>query len=171
MHPALVAAIFCIASCVDRPTQHTPNTIVQKYPEPKQFLQEALDILQQGSGDKEPQMINALSPSITACQVLTILTLQQHGVAEYAQAAILCSLAAGMAIDLRLHRQSDSDDPIQVEVKSRLWWNLYVLDKMISSDMGKPGQHYSLCAFFVYWEPERRGGNAASSENWWLTVN
>ncbi|KAK0124159.1 hypothetical protein ONS95_009142 [Cadophora gregata] len=138
MHPALVAAIYCIASCVDRPAQHTPNSVLQKYPEPRQFLQEALDILQQGSGSKEPQMINALSPSITACQVLTILTLQQHGVAEYAQAAILCSVAAGMAIDLRLHRQSDSDDPIQVEVKSRLWWNLYVLDKMISSDMGKP---------------------------------
>ncbi|KAH6711870.1 fungal-specific transcription factor domain-containing protein [Leptodontidium sp. MPI-SDFR-AT-0119] len=139
MHPALVAAIFCIASCVDRPMQHAPNTIVQKYPEPGQFLQEALDILQQGSdGNKEPQMINALSPSITACQVLTILCLQQHGVAEYAQAAVFCSLAAGMAIDLRLHRQDESDDPIQVEVKSRLWWNLYVLDKMISSDMGKP---------------------------------
>ncbi|KAH7318942.1 fungal-specific transcription factor domain-containing protein [Rhexocercosporidium sp. MPI-PUGE-AT-0058] len=139
MHPALVAAIFCIASCVDSPTQHTPNAIVQKYPEPRQFLQEALDILQQGSdGNKEPQMINALTPSITACQVLTILCLQQHGVAEYAQAAVLCSLAAAMAVDLRLHRLDESGDPIQVEVKSRLWWNLYTLDKMISSDMGKP---------------------------------
>lgn len=138
MPPALVAAIFSIASCVDRPTQYAPNTIVQKYPEPGQFLQEALDILQQSNGNQEAQMINALHPSITSCQVLTILSLQQHGVAEYARAAMLCSLAAGMAVDLRLHRLCESDDPIQAEVKSRLWWNLYILDKMIATDMGKP---------------------------------
>ncbi|KAL2060119.1 hypothetical protein VTL71DRAFT_9941 [Oculimacula yallundae] len=138
MHPALVAAIFSISSCVDTQTQQSPNTVVQKHPNPGQFLQEALDILQRGEGGKEPQMIHALEPSVTACQVLTILSLQQHGIAEYAQAAILCSLAAAMAIDLRMHRHNKEDDPIQVEIKSRLWWNLYVLDKMISSDMGKP---------------------------------
>jgi len=33
------------------------------------------------------QALNALVPSITNCQVLTILALQQHGVAEYSRAA------------------------------------------------------------------------------------
>ncbi|XMA18220.1 hypothetical protein WAI453_011011 [Rhynchosporium graminicola] len=138
MHPALVAAIFSIASCVDSPTQQPRNAVMQKCPEPRQFLQEAFDILQRGDGSKEPHLIHALEPSITACQVLTILCLQQHGVAEYGQAAILCSVAAAMAIDLRMHRLDESDDPIQLEVKSRLWWNIYILDKMISCDMGKP---------------------------------
>ncbi|KAK2627405.1 hypothetical protein QTJ16_003371 [Diplocarpon rosae] len=139
MPPALVAAIFSIASCVDRPMQYAPNSIIQKYPEPGQFLQDALDILQNnGGGQGQAPIINALNPTITSCQVLTILALQQHGVAEYARAAMLCSLAAGMAIDLRLHRVSELDDPIQAEIKSRLWWNLYILEKLIATDMGKP---------------------------------
>ncbi|OWO98541.1 transcription factor Cys [Marssonina coronariae] len=139
MPPALVAAIFSIASCVDRPTQYVPKSIMQKYPEPGQFLQDALDILQSdGVGEGQIPIINALKPTITSCQVLTILALQQHGVAEYARAAMLCSLAAGMAIDLRLHRASELDNPIQAEIKSRLWWNLYILEKLIATDMGKP---------------------------------
>lgn len=138
MPSALVAAIFAIASCIDRPSQYTPNTIVQKYPTPEEFLDDALHALQAGADGREGQMINALTPSITACQVLTILSLQQHGVAEFARAATLSSLASGMAIDLRLHRHSEADDAIQAEIKSRLWWNLYILDKLIANEMGKP---------------------------------
>ena len=43
-----------------------------------------------------------------------------------------------MAIEMRLHRAWESDDPIKGEVHSRLWWNLYVLEKMISCEMGRP---------------------------------
>jgi hypothetical protein len=135
--PALVAAVFCIASCVDRP-QPATNMIVQKYPEPRQFFEGSLDLLQ-GSGEgSKSQLGSILTPSITNCQVLTILSLQQHGVAEYSSAAILCGLASAMAIEMRLHRPCDSNDPIQGEVHSRLWWNLYVLEKMMSTEMGRP---------------------------------
>jgi hypothetical protein len=138
MPPALVAAIFSIASCVDRPQQYATNTIVQRYPEPFQFFEEALDLIQQGKESEKPQLLNALAPSITNCQVLTILSLQQHGVAEYSRAAILCGLASAMAIEMRLHRPYESNDPIQSEVHSRLWWNLYILEKMSSTEMGRP---------------------------------
>jgi hypothetical protein len=138
MPPALVAAIFSIASCVDRPQQYATNTIVQRYPEPFQFFEEALDLIQQGKETEKPQLLNALAPSITNCQVLTILSLQQHGVAEYSRAAILCGLASAMAIEMRLHRPYESNDPIQSEVHSRLWWNLYILEKMSSTEMGRP---------------------------------
>jgi hypothetical protein len=43
-----------------------------------------------------------------------------------------------MAIEMRLHRALESNDPIKGEVHSRLWWNLYVLEKMISCEMGRP---------------------------------
>lgn len=139
MAPALVAAIFAIASCIDRPQQYTPNSIVQKFPEPVQFFEETLNLLQ---STKDPStkygMVNALVPSITNCQVLTILSLQQHGVAEYSRAAILCSLASAMAIELRINRPCDSEDTIQREIQSRLWWNLYVLENMMSTEMGRP---------------------------------
>jgi hypothetical protein len=139
MAPPLVAAIFAIASCIDRPQQYTPNTIVGKFPEPTQFFEEALNLLQLvDENDRTPRLSRALTPSITNCQVLTILCLQQHGVAEYSRAAILCGLASAMAIELRIHRPCESEDPIQREIQSRLWWNLYILEKMMSTEMGRP---------------------------------
>jgi len=97
-----------------------------------------LDLLQVGGEGERQQLSSVLTPSITNCQVLTILSLQQHGTAEYSRAAILCGLASAMAIEMRLHRAWESDDPIKGEVHSRLWWNLYVLEKMISCEMGRP---------------------------------
>lgn len=139
MPPPLVAAIFSIASCIDRPQQYTPNTIVGKFPEPTQFFDEALNLLQfLDEHDQSPRLSNAFAPSITNCQTLAILSLQQHGVAEYSRAAILCGLASAMAIELRIHRPCDSQDPIQREIQSRLWWNLYILEKMMSTEMGRP---------------------------------
>jgi hypothetical protein len=135
--PALLAAIFAIAACIDKPAQYSANSIVQRYPEPWQFFEESLELLQYGS-DGKPQVVNALTPSITGCQVLTILSLQQHGVAEYSRAAILCGLAAAMAIELRLHRPCESTNPVDREVRYRLWWNLYILEKMMSTEMGRP---------------------------------
>lgn len=83
-------------------------------------------------------MANALEPTIANCQVLTILSLQQHGLAEYSRAAMLCALASAMAFELRLNRPLDTEDPVQSEVHSRLWWNLYILEKMMSFEMGRP---------------------------------
>ena len=66
MSPALVAAIHAIASCVDRSPQSTPNSSVQRFPEPRDFFEEALDLLQEGESGQRP--LNIFSPSITACQ-------------------------------------------------------------------------------------------------------
>lgn len=138
MSPSLVAAIYAIASCVDRPSNHTENSIVQRYPEPWQFFESALDLLQ-GTSGAPGRVTNVFEPSINNCQVLTILALQQHGRAEYARAAILCGLASSMAVELRLHRApSGPHDAVQDEIHSRLWWNLYILEKMMAFEMGRP---------------------------------
>lgn len=128
--PALVAAIYAFASCIELSQQKPPH---RNIPTAQQFVEEAINLLQQGSG-----LINVFAPSITSCQVLTILSLQQHGIAEYARAGILCSLASAMAIELRIHRQENGRDDIEKEVRSRLWWNIYILEKLISSEMGRP---------------------------------
>jgi hypothetical protein len=141
MPVALVSAIYAIASCIDRerPQPPTPNTIVQRYPEPHMFFEETLELLQLSSNkDQAPKAVNALTPSIDACQALVILSLQQHGLAEYSRAAILCGLASAMAIELRLHRAYESNDALQIEIQSRLWWNLFILEKMMSCEMGRP---------------------------------
>jgi hypothetical protein len=52
---------------------------------------------------------------------------------------MLCNIAAGMAIELRLNEAKAPDaDYIDAQVASRLWWNLYVLDKVLACGLGKP---------------------------------
>ena len=83
--------------------------------------------------------LNFIRPSIESCQTLVILALQQHGLGEASNAAMLCNIAAGMAIELRLNEAGPPEaDYINVQVTSRLWWNLYVLDKVLACGLGKP---------------------------------
>jgi hypothetical protein len=52
---------------------------------------------------------------------------------------MLCNIAAGMAIDLRLNEaKAPEADYIDTQIASRLWWNLYVLDKVLACGLGKP---------------------------------
>jgi hypothetical protein len=107
-------------------------------PEPKEFFEESFNILQHGGENLPRSAIHVLTPTITTCQVLVILALQQHGVAEYARAAMLCGLASAMAIELHIHREYGPDEPVEREIRSRLWWNLYILEKMLSGEQGRP---------------------------------
>ncbi|QSZ37576.1 hypothetical protein DSL72_008674 [Monilinia vaccinii-corymbosi] len=133
-------AMFAIAACVDR---HQPiqqafnNSHATSSADPQFYFEEALNLLQSSNDGNEKTPKYAFTPSIVNCQTLTILALQQHGVAEYSQAAVLCGIASSMAIELRLHRPHESDGP-QREIRHRLWWNLFVLEKMISCEMGRP---------------------------------
>ncbi|RDW87823.1 hypothetical protein BP5796_03517 [Coleophoma crateriformis] len=137
---ALVSAIFSLTACVrGLPENEDVKQLYENMPEPSLFFEETLMLLQCGDdGNKNQHPINTLKPSITSCQVLFILSLQSHSVAEYARAAMLCGLAAAMAIELRLNRPYGGHDFIQIEIRSRLWWNLFILDKMLSFEMGKP---------------------------------
>lgn len=137
----LVLAIFAIASCVDNAQSSAQGGIKERgsCPEPQVFFEEALDILQRGTNSNSGrQYMNAFVPSVTNCQVLVILALQQHGVAEYARAAMFGGLAAAMAIELRIHRVYKANDAVEREIHSRLWWNLYILGNMMSCEMGRP---------------------------------
>ncbi|KAH8594961.1 fungal-specific transcription factor domain-containing protein [Bisporella sp. PMI_857] len=130
--PPLLYAIYSISACV-QPGYPDLDENYQDFPSPQQSFEAALAALQQTGP------LNLLKPSIDACQALTILALQQHGVAEDASAALLCSLASSMAIELKLHRATTaSSDATDTQVRSRLWWNIYVLDKMLACEMGRP---------------------------------
>lgn len=144
---SLVLSIFAIASCIqiEKPMmEHEQrNEGIDNATGPAEkasmFYHAALRELQRSeSGGDDFTMATALQPSIANCQTLTILALQQHGVAEFPSAGVLCGLAAAMAVDLRIHRNIWSDNGIQQEVASRLWWNIFILDKMLASDTGRP---------------------------------
>jgi len=83
--------------------------------------------------------LNFISPSIESCQTLVILALQQHGLGEASNAAMLCNIASGMAIELRLNEAGPPQATyIDTQIASRLWWNLYVLDKVLACGLGRP---------------------------------
>ena len=83
--------------------------------------------------------LNFISPSIESCQTLVILALQQHGLGEASNAAMLCNIAAGMAIELRLNEAGPPGATyIDTQIAARLWWNLYVLDKVLACGLGRP---------------------------------
>ncbi|TVY81517.1 putative transcriptional regulatory protein [Lachnellula suecica] len=141
---ALVMAIFAIASCLDNAQTSAADSQSagfesRRCPEPSEFFERAFTMLGEGNrSDREHLSMNAFVPSITNIQVLVILALQQHSVAEYSRAALLIGLSVTMAIELRIHRAYEPDDPVEQEVRSRLWWNLYILEKMMSTEMGRP---------------------------------
>jgi hypothetical protein len=142
--PAVLYAVYAIAACVE-PTDNISSAATNdKTPPPAVFFEAALLALQKKQSD-QPQLsavfhpLNFIRPSIESCQTLAILALQQHGLGEASNAAMLCNTAAGMAIELRLNEARPLDaDYITTQIASRLWWNLYVLDKVLACGLGRP---------------------------------
>ena len=136
----LLYAIYSIAACVQPADDSAKPRAVESSPAPPSLLfQAALLALGNDHTGDGFHPLKFLKPSIESCQALTILALQQHGVAESESAAVLCSLACGMAIELRLHREMKANSaPIDAQVRSRLWWSIFILDKMISSELARP---------------------------------
>lgn len=125
----LLYAIYSIAACV-QPSYEAGQSIPSDSPSSKTVFDEALLHL---------SIKGLLRPSIDTCQALVLLALQQHGIAESASAAMFCSMASSMAIDLKLHRAMGPDaDPTEVQIRSRLYWNIFVLDKMVATELGRP---------------------------------
>ena len=141
---SLLLAIFAISSCLD----HDPDgpeiadrvTHANHASEKNQnyLVEAALRELGCDQHSSDFTFRTALEPSIASCQTLALLALQQHGAGQFSRAGILCSLAASMALELRLHLDNPDDNPVAKEISSRLWWNIFVLEKMISFEMGRP---------------------------------
>jgi hypothetical protein len=132
----LVDAISAIAVLLEDSQDRNPSP--SKHEQAQNFFTHALMALERQEAGRKNRSIFAAKPSILQCQVFTILALQQHSIAAYSQAGTLCGVAATMAIELQLHRKSDTDNYMDIEIKSRLWWSVYVLEKMLSCEMGRP---------------------------------
>jgi hypothetical protein len=131
---SLIYAILSLAVLIHESENEHPL----KYDQAQQFFDEALRTLRESGKVQKSRSLAEVKPSIVNCQVYTILALQQHGIGELSQAATLCAVASSMAIDQSLHRISDTDDHVELQVKSRLWWTIYALEKMVSCEMGRP---------------------------------
>jgi hypothetical protein len=142
--PAVLYAVYAIAACVEPTDSKSSAGTKDKTPPPAVFFEAALLALQKKQSD-QPHLsavfhpLNFICPSIESCQTLVILALQQHGLGEASNAAMLCNTAAGMALELRLNEARPHDaDYITSQIASRLWWNLYVVDKVLACGLGRP---------------------------------
>jgi hypothetical protein len=141
---AVLYAVYAIAACVESTNDKSSAATDDKTPPPAVFFEAALLALKKKQSDQSHlsavfHPLNFICPSIESCQTLAILALQQHGLGEASNAAMLCNTAAGMAIELRLNESRPLDaDYITTQTASRLWWNLYVLDKVLACGLGRP---------------------------------
>lgn len=140
----LLYAICALAACVPREESRTSASLPPSIPASSTFFKAATLAIQSGRTSDNDDLnslypVQLLQSSVEICQALTILALQQQALGDSVNAYRLCSRAATMAIDLKLHKPSPSNtDPTDSQVKSRLWWNIYVLDKVIACELGTP---------------------------------
>lgn len=138
----VVYAIYAIAASLNL---DAGVSLADKTPLPSFFFEAALHSIQvstDGQATTRSSVCHSLlllQPSVEKCQALTLLALQQHGCAEVSSTSMLLSLAIGMALELGLHRvNSMNEDSISIQVKSRIWWNLFALEKMIAVELSRP---------------------------------
>ncbi|MCO5566122.1 hypothetical protein L7F22_019798 [Adiantum nelumboides] len=86
-----------------------------------------------------------LNPTIESVAALAFLSLRETGAGRPSQAAHYCWTACRMVMDLGLHRQAEmaqimgsSFTKIEDEYRRRIYWSVYVIDKMMAVQLGRP---------------------------------
>ncbi|KEF54488.1 uncharacterized protein A1O9_09655 [Exophiala aquamarina CBS 119918] len=144
MSKSLLYAICALAACVTEDNSKAPSSRPGLIPKPWAFYKAAM-LAQQIEGTPDKNDLDRLRPfqllrsSVASCQTFTILALQLRALGESAHAYTIFSRAAAMAFNLNLHKQSPLEtDSTEVQVRSRLWSNMYILDKMLACELGRP---------------------------------
>lgn len=76
---------------------------------------------------------------IDIIQALMILSLRQTGVGDKRSAFTYAGRAATMALNLGLHlAPTTHSEAGECELRSRVYWNVYVLDKILAEELGRP---------------------------------
>ncbi|CAD6955950.1 unnamed protein product [Tilletia controversa] len=84
-----------------------------------------------------------LRPTVSTIQCLFLLSLYSHGCGELSRAWVYSGLACAMLMDLGLHRWPIHriellHESAERETRTRLIWCVYILDKVLSAEMGRP---------------------------------
>ncbi|KAK5663026.1 hypothetical protein OQA88_6441 [Cercophora sp. LCS_1] len=80
-------------------------------------------------------------PSVDALQALMLLVIAFTAAGKGKKAYMLLTSAAGMAMALELHRELDVNarvTPVEREVRRRLFWSCYLLDKFMACGSKRP---------------------------------
>ena len=134
LDPMLLYSIYAVASCIVPPDRSKADS-------PQQAQEDRGAIF----FERAERYVYAgrLRPDVSTIQSLFLLSLYAHGNGELSQAWVWCNLASAMAFDLGLHRWPIHRcdllwDSNERETRVRLIWHLYILDKMLAAEMGRP---------------------------------
>ncbi|KAG0322729.1 hypothetical protein BGZ99_003167 [Dissophora globulifera] len=76
---------------------------------------------------------------ITTTQALMLMSHHQYATGNYSGGWLYSGMAIRIAVDLGLHRQDvHTDEPEYKEVRKRVWWALYISDRLGSGVLGRP---------------------------------
>lgn len=73
-------------------------------------------------------------------QALVLLQLYQHNLSERNTAFLVLGFASRMAMNLGMHREGAVQDldPLERELRRRVWWTIYILEHNSSVILGRP---------------------------------
>lgn len=78
--------------------------------------------------------------SLEQVQILILLSHYANALGRVKSSHVYCGIAMRLAIGLGLHRSQSGTstmDPIHREHRRRIWWTLYLFDRLTSSKLGK----------------------------------
>lgn len=139
--------MLAIASAISVPT----NSSTPPLPPANQIFQFALHHIHKLTtltpSRAQPLVQGGKRSHIFLVQAYVLMSLRQTRMGDRASAYLYASMAAGMCLELGLHRRvawgpasatgkrmSQADD----ELRSRTWWCCYILDKVLAEETGRP---------------------------------
>ena len=126
-----VAARYTSARDGDRPPSES-----EMWPEGDIYLEEAKRLLDSSYSSSRP----------ATCQALLLMGYREIGIGAMAQAWLYVGMAIRMAQDLGMHKSADQwmhggtslFTPIELQERRRVWYACVIMDKYVSSYIGRP---------------------------------
>ncbi|KAG0280691.1 hypothetical protein BGZ95_009158 [Linnemannia exigua] len=76
---------------------------------------------------------------ISTVQALLLMAHHQYATGNYSGGWLYTGMSIRIAQDIGLHRQDvHVDEPEEAEIRKRLWWSLYMADRLGSAILGRP---------------------------------
>ncbi|KAG0285557.1 hypothetical protein BGZ96_010202 [Linnemannia gamsii] len=76
---------------------------------------------------------------ISTIQALLLMSHHQYAVGNYSGGWLYTGMATRIAHDIGLHRQDfQVNEPIEAEVRKRVWWAVYIADRLGAGVLGRP---------------------------------
>lgn len=90
--------------------------------------------------DQATQMLDRFmdAPRVSTVQALVLMAIYESGLSQFTRPFVLIGMAVKMAQLLGLQRRCEGSDWQEAELRKRVFWSVYLLDRLIGSVLGQP---------------------------------